>query len=139
MTLSCVELVGGDIRDLLSTKRNPNRSGGTGTAGGGAGLAAVRAKKRHQLKNGNKKKRASQASVLAVLTDTDGNTYVRGATEVAVPSPAALLQLLATGMRARATSATGVHNQSSRSHALCYIRVRQGQMAGPYSSPGTYV
>lgn len=51
---------------------------------------------------------------------------MRGAVEVAVSSPAELLHLLAMGMRARATSATGVHGQSSRSHALCYIRVRDG-------------
>jgi len=54
--------------------------------------------------------------------------------EVAVSTPGELLELLALGMRARATSATGVHNQSSRSHALCYIRVREGRYSGTVDS-----
>ena len=68
----------------------------------------------------------TRRSAARTQADADGNTYVRGALEVAVSTPQELLDLLALGMRARATSATGVHNQSSRSHALCYIRVREG-------------
>jgi hypothetical protein len=60
-------------------------------------------------------------------TNDDGSTFVRGATEVALSTPAELLELLATAMRARATSATVVHNQSSRSHALCYIPSARGR------------
>ena len=74
VTLSCIELVGGDVNDLLATKR---RKGG-GNSSGGAGMAAVRAKKKKKaLALGKKRNNAkqNQASVLAVLVSTSVQVY----------------------------------------------------------------
>ncbi len=49
-----------------------------------------------------------------------------GLNEVRAHSARELLDLIAKGNTTRTTHATSVHDESSRSHAICYIVLRQG-------------
>ena len=54
-----------------------------------------------------------------------GRVVASGATEVPVSSTGALLLLVAQGAQARATRATGVHDHSSRSHAILTLAIER--------------
>ncbi len=59
-----------------------------------------------------------------MLEDSDGSLKLDGLEENEVTSEHAFAKYIEQGMRARATSGTGVHEQSSRSHAFYRISVR---------------
>jgi len=64
------------------------------------------------------------ASACTIREQTDPlRIYAEGAVEERVASVAQLLQLVARGAANRATAATGVHDHSSRSHALLLLTV----------------
>ena len=66
-----------------------------------------------------------------LLTDHSGVVQVVPLLEVEVISADALLALLAYAATLRATAATGVHDASSRSHAMCRVHVqRKGAAPG---------
>jgi len=54
-----------------------------------------------------------------------GRIVAYGAAEVPVSSTSALLRLVAQGAQARATRATGVHDHSSRSHAILTLAIER--------------
>lgn len=60
----------------------------------------------------------------------DGSFFAEGATSVSPKSPAELVSAIRTAHARRATSATEANSVSSRSHALCTLRVlkTQGQL-----------
>jgi hypothetical protein len=64
------------------------------------------------------------APPLRVLEDGRGRTLLAGANEVEVASAEGLMTVLEAAMAARATASTGVHEHSSRSHAVCRITLR---------------
>ena len=59
------------------------------------------------------------------LTDHGGEVQLVPSVEVAVPSAEGLRALFAYGTALRATAATGVHDASSRSHALFRLFVQR--------------
>ncbi|CAJ1370183.1 unnamed protein product [Effrenium voratum] len=58
-----------------------------------------------------------------LTTAQDGSVHPFPCVEVEVQTPSELLALIDLAGRLRATAATGVHDQSSRSHALCRVFV----------------
>lgn len=60
-----------------------------------------------------------------LVTATDGAVHPYPCVEVSVESPSELMALIHMAGKLRATAATGVHDQSSRSHALCRVFVEQ--------------
>jgi kinesin family protein 2/24 len=58
-----------------------------------------------------------------LMTDRSGQVQVVPLVEVPVRTPAALLALIRYAQALRATAATGVHDASSRSHALCTLHI----------------
>ena len=58
-----------------------------------------------------------------LLADSCGDTQIVPSLEVGVVSAAGLVGLLEFASSLRATSATGVHDASSRSHAICRIAI----------------
>lgn len=95
VTATFVEVLEDRTYDLLS---QPQRGPGKG------GLSARRA-------------------ALETRATVGGRIVAHGASEIAVTSTRALLELVGRGARARATRATGVHDHSSRSHALLTLAV----------------
>jgi hypothetical protein len=68
-----------------------------------------------------------------LLSDKHGEVQLRGVTELEAHDHVQLLQVMTAANNSRATSATGVHDQSSRSHAVCRVSIRR-----PSGSNGTY-
>ena len=64
---------------------------------------------------------------LAIREDERKGVYVEGLSEWIVRSPDEILSLMAAGARARATGATLLNEQSSRSHAVFTLVVEQSQ------------
>eukprot|EP00501_MAST-03F_sp_TOSAG23-6_P001750 GSMAST32.ASY1.ANO1.1827.1 assembled CDS len=64
------------------------------------------------------------APPLRVLEDGSGKTQLVGAMEVVVESAEDLIRNLESAMASRATAATGVHEHSSRSHAIFRITLK---------------
>eukprot|EP00756_Hemistasia_phaeocysticola_P008377 Hpha_TRINITY_DN14602_c0_g4::TRINITY_DN14602_c0_g4_i1::g.47970::m.47970/K10393/KIF2_24, MCAK; kinesin family member 2/24 len=61
-----------------------------------------------------------------LVSAPDGSAYAYPCVEVEVASPEDLGALIAHANKLRATAATGVHDTSSRSHALCRITCASG-------------
>jgi kinesin family protein 2/24 len=65
-----------------------------------------------------------------LMSDKHGEVQLRGLTELEAHDHVELLDIMTAANNARATSATGVHDQSSRSHAVCRVTIqRQGRGA----------
>ena len=64
-----------------------------------------------------------------LLTGQDGSVHAFPVVEPAVQSPEALVAMINHGCAIRTTEATGVHDASSRSHAVLRIYVQQGEVA----------
>eukprot|EP00927_Polykrikos_kofoidii_P005768 TRINITY_DN12297_c0_g1_i2.p1 TRINITY_DN12297_c0_g1~~TRINITY_DN12297_c0_g1_i2.p1 ORF type:complete len:1062 (-),score=213.79 TRINITY_DN12297_c0_g1_i2:109-3294(-) len=63
----------------------------------------------------------NQGATTTLATAHDGSVHPYPCTEVAVESAEELLALIDMAAKMRATAATGVHDQSSRSHAICRV------------------
>ncbi|KAH6884108.1 P-loop containing nucleoside triphosphate hydrolase protein [Thelonectria olida] len=61
---------------------------------------------------------------ISVLEDSFGTTHLRGAVEVPIPSQASMEDYIAIAASRRRTSATDKNSASSRSHAICRIRIK---------------
>ena len=66
----------------------------------------------------------NDAGPVKMLTDAGGEVHLRGVAEVPVSSAEELHRQIVEAGKLRATAATGVHDQSSRSHALCRVLLR---------------
>eukprot|EP00941_MAST-03F_sp_MAST-3F-sp1_P003124 g3124.t1 len=66
-------------------------------------------------------KEGDYAAPLRVMEDAEGRTQLVGAEEYEVKSADDLMTVLEEAMASRATAATGVHEHSSRSHAVCRV------------------
>ena len=60
----------------------------------------------------------------------DGNVYALAVVEVPVSSAGELIALITHAQSQRATAATGVHDRSSRSHAVVTVYITRGQQEG---------
>merc|ERR1719414_958355 len=60
----------------------------------------------------------------------DGSVHPFPCVEVTVKDPSQLLAMIGLATKLRATAATGVHDQSSRSHAVCRIFIQTRDEAG---------
>ena len=60
-----------------------------------------------------------------LMTDGDGQVVVQGLTEAGCFDAHELMRTITAATKLRATSATGVHDQSSRSHAICRVMIRK--------------
>ncbi|CAE8677169.1 unnamed protein product [Polarella glacialis] len=69
-------------------------------------------------------------------TAADGSVHPNPCVEVPVQDASELLALIDLATKLRATAATGVHDQSSRSHAICRIFV-EGDGAGDGEAEGS--
>ena len=58
-------------------------------------------------------------------TDSEGQVLMQGVTEAGCFDAEDLMTCINAATKLRATSATGVHDQSSRSHAICCVFVRR--------------
>lgn len=58
-------------------------------------------------------------------TDGDGQVMLQGVTEAGCFDADDLMKSINAASKLRATSATGVHDQSSRSHAICRVMIRR--------------
>ena len=74
---------------------------------------------------GSDKQEKQQQPELAVRMDGSGHCHVVGAREVRVASEEALASLVASASLNRDTSATDVNDQSSRSHAVLQVTIKQ--------------
>lgn len=72
----------------------------------------------------------NQGAPCQLTTAQDGSVHPFPCVEVEVSNPMELLALIELAGKLRATAATGVHDQSSRSHALCRIFVESGDVEG---------
>ena len=66
----------------------------------------------------------------SLMTDQSGSVHVVPSAEVPLVSAAGLLALLEYSAAVRATAATGVHDASSRSHAMYTLHLRKAAAAG---------
>ncbi|CAG9331535.1 unnamed protein product [Blepharisma stoltei] len=66
-------------------------------------------------------------SKLTILEDGNGNIQVQGLVEHPVPNKDEVLQLIEYGNSVRTTHATTSNEDSSRSHAICQILLKNGQ------------
>jgi kinesin family protein 2/24 len=66
----------------------------------------------------------NEAAPVKMLTDAEGEVQLRGVVEAQVTGSDELHALIIAAGKMRATAATGVHDQSSRSHALCRVILR---------------
>lgn len=71
-----------------------------------------------------------QGEPVQLTTAADGSVHPFPCVEVEVRDASELLALIDLATKLRATAATGVHDQSSRSHALCRIFVEAGNDNG---------
>eukprot|EP00930_Biecheleria_cincta_P045683 TRINITY_DN31488_c0_g1_i1.p1 TRINITY_DN31488_c0_g1~~TRINITY_DN31488_c0_g1_i1.p1 ORF type:complete len:802 (-),score=165.93 TRINITY_DN31488_c0_g1_i1:202-2574(-) len=72
----------------------------------------------------------NQGAPCSLATAADGSVHPYPSVEVPVSNAAELLSLIELAGKLRATAATGVHDQSSRSHAMCRIFIASpGQSA----------
>ncbi|GLH06029.1 uncharacterized protein GBIM_11552 [Gryllus bimaculatus] len=68
------------------------------------------------------------ATILAYGQDASGNIYVSGVTSRAVTSADDALELLRVGAVSRTTGSTQMNSQSSRSHAIFTLHVKQQRL-----------
>ncbi len=66
----------------------------------------------------------NEAAPVKMLTDAEGEVHLRGVVEARATGHAELHKMIIAASKLRATAATGVHDQSSRSHALCRVTLR---------------
>ncbi|KAL4926206.1 P-loop containing nucleoside triphosphate hydrolase protein [Aspergillus undulatus] len=66
-----------------------------------------------------------------ILEDAHGETQLAGALEAHVSSPEQLLQLIEKAATFRQTAPTAKNDGSSRSHAICKIRIEDTSLANP--------
>ncbi|CAB1109002.1 unnamed protein product [Ectocarpus sp. CCAP 1310/34] len=116
--VAMLEIYNEDVRDLLS---DPLPSGSGGVGGGGSSSTGGDG--------------AVDGSKLEIRRDQDGMVQVPGLTQVEVTSAKEVLTLLERGGGARAVAATGVHDDSSRSHSVLLAEV--ACRAGPDALPAT--
>lgn len=57
-----------------------------------------------------------------------GEIIIKNATTISVSSSAEILEVLCTGARGRATASTSMNQQSSRSHAIFSIHIKQEKL-----------
>eukprot|EP01043_Picozoa_sp_COSAG02_P029874 COSAG02_NODE_1879_length_10557_cov_2.360976_2_plen_593_part_00 len=67
----------------------------------------------------------NEAAPVKMLTDAEGEVHLRGVVEARATSHNELHKMIIAASKLRATAATGVHDQSSRSHALCRVTLRR--------------
>jgi hypothetical protein len=60
-----------------------------------------------------------------LMSDKRGEVQLCGMTELAASDPDELLSVMTAANNARLTCATGVHDQSSRTHAVCRVSIRR--------------
>lgn len=73
-----------------------------------------------------------QGEPVQLTTALDGSVHPYPCVEVPVADASELLALIELATRLRATAATGVHDQSSRSHAICriFVEASSGDVGG---------
>ena len=76
------------------------------------------------------------ADQVSIQQNGHGEIEVSGVRAVAVVSRAQCLQVLAAGVRQRATAATGMNSHSSRSHAIVTVELQQLRRANPGENQG---
>ena len=64
-------------------------------------------------------------SEVTLMTDGDGQVCLQGVAEAGCYDADELLQYITAATKLRATSVTGVHDASSRSHAICRVYIRK--------------
>lgn len=64
-------------------------------------------------------------SQLQALSVRGGQVVIKGATSIVLQSPDQAMQLVASGLRKRATASTGANSQSSRSHAVFLATIQK--------------
>ena len=74
-------------------------------------------------------------AVVKLLTDAEGCVQLANALELEVSSAEQLTGAIATAIQLRAQAATGVHDQSSRSHAVCRIQLGDASVSTHRSNP----
>lgn len=67
----------------------------------------------------------NKATPVKMLTDAEGEVHLRGVVEARAAGHDELHRMIVASSKLRATAATGVHDQSSRSHALCRVTLRR--------------
>ena len=67
----------------------------------------------------------NEAAPVKMLTDAEGEVHLRGVVEARATGHEELHRMIVAASKLRATAATGVHDQSSRSHALCRVTLRR--------------
>ncbi len=67
----------------------------------------------------------NEGSEVTLLTDGDGQVCLQGVAEAGCYDANELLQYITEATKLRATSVTGVHDASSRSHAICRVYIRK--------------
>ena len=70
-----------------------------------------------------------QKSDMRIHEDSTGGIYVTGATSKTVSSSEEAMQCLHMGALARTTASTQMNAQSSRSHAIFTLHIRQQRLA----------
>lgn len=65
---------------------------------------------------------------ISILEDSFGQTQLVGALEVACPTESTLLEQIQKGASLRSTATTAKNEQSSRSHAICRIRLTNDEI-----------
>lgn len=70
-------------------------------------------------------------STVDLMSDRRGEVQLCGMTELEAHDADELLQVMTAANNARATCSTGVHDQSSRSHAICRVFVRRQPPPAP--------
>eukprot|EP01046_Picozoa_sp_COSAG06_P004341 COSAG06_NODE_181_length_20926_cov_7.590051_4_plen_739_part_00 len=68
-------------------------------------------------------------STVDLMSDRRGEVQLCGMTELEAHDADELLQVMTAANNARATCSTGVHDQSSRSHAVCRVSIRRPNQA----------
>jgi hypothetical protein len=67
----------------------------------------------------------NEGSEVTLLTDGDGQVCLQGVAEAGCYDANELLTYITEATKLRATSVTGVHDASSRSHAICRVYIRK--------------
>jgi kinesin family protein 2/24 len=68
----------------------------------------------------------NDGATVPLMADANGEVHMCGAAEQSATDAQELLDVIRDASARRATCATGVHDQSSRTHAVCRITIRQG-------------
>lgn len=76
---------------------------------------------------------------IKIHEDHNGGIYVKGITQQAVSSVAEALNLLRQGALSRTTGATQMNSQSSRSHAIFTLLIKQQKLVKIEVSPFFFI